>query len=159
MPIERMVINTGPLITLALIEAIDIPGKLPYQFVCPREVRAELDQGEGLGYRRISPEWLHVIPLERPVSALAISSLDLGEAAVIELALEQSVSWVCIDEWKGRRAAIAAGLKVAGVLGLLGKAKQLGIIKSMRPMVERAITEGIRYHPALVEKVLSAVGE
>ncbi|MCP4693474.1 MAG: DUF3368 domain-containing protein [Desulfobacterales bacterium] len=83
----------------------------------------------------------------------------MGEAAVIQLALEKQIKWVCIDEWKARRAAQNAELKVVGVLGLLGRAKRLGFIPALKPFVDRAIEAGIRYHPDLVHKVLKAAGE
>jgi len=118
------VINTGPLITLDRIGGLDIPGKLPFDFICPAEVRAELDEGRRTGYSDVSPDWLWIEQLRAPLSRVAASALDTGEAAVIQLVLERGIAWVCIDEWKGRRAALAAGLKVTGVLGLLGLAKQ-----------------------------------
>jgi len=34
---ELIVINTGPLITLARIEALDVAGRLPFTFICPNE--------------------------------------------------------------------------------------------------------------------------
>ena len=123
---ERIVINTGPLIVLSRIEALDIVGQLPYRFICPDAVRSELDK---------------------------------GEAAVIHLAIEQKVRIVCIDEWKGRRAALASGLKVTGVLGLLARAKSVGIIQEMTPFVEKALRSGVRYHPDLVRRVLEMVRE
>lgn len=43
--IKRIVIDTGPLITLQRIEAIQTVGQLPFEFVAPEEVRAELDAG------------------------------------------------------------------------------------------------------------------
>jgi uncharacterized protein len=156
---ERIVINTGPLIALARIEILDVIGRLPIEFLCPQEVRDELDRGVEAGLQPVSPEWLRVIPLRVPPSPLALSALDLGEAAVIQLALEAGISRVCIDEWKGRRAALSTGLQVTGALGLLGRAKLLGLIPSLRPLVERAVDAGIRYHPALVRQVLQVVGE
>ena len=156
---ERIVVNTGPLIALARIEALDIVGRLPFEFICPQEVRDEIDQGAEVGHPPIEPAWLGVESLRQRPSPLALSALDLGEAAVIQLALEQGIERVCIDEWKGRRAALAAGLQVTGVLGLLGRAKMLGFLPALRPLVERAVERGIRYHPKLVDKVLSAVGE
>lgn len=48
---ERIVINTGPLIALARMDALDVPGQLPYEFICPRQVREELDDGASLGYQ------------------------------------------------------------------------------------------------------------
>ncbi|HEX7181152.1 MAG TPA: DUF3368 domain-containing protein [Thermoanaerobaculia bacterium] len=87
------------------------------------------------------------------------AALDEGEAAVIQLALELQVPTVVIDEWKGRRAALAAGLEVTGTLGLLGRAKLLGLIPALKPLIEKASQEGIRYHPDLVRAVLDAVEE
>lgn len=70
--------------------------------------------------------------LAEPLSPLALAALDEGEASVIQLALEQSIPRVCIDEIKGRRAAAATGLAMLGSLGLIGKAKSLGLIAKAR---------------------------
>jgi predicted nucleic acid-binding protein len=156
---ELIVINTGPLITLACIEALDVAGRLPFTFVCSEDVRMELDEGERAGHPRVAPPWLTVCPLCGQISPVALSALDRGEAAVVQLALERGISLVCIDEWKGRRAALAVGLKAVGVLGLLGKAKLLGLIPAVRPFVEKALQSGIRYDSELVERVLESVGE
>jgi predicted nucleic acid-binding protein len=69
------------------------------------------------------------------------------------------LSRVSIDEVKGRRIATALGLRVVGSLGLVARAKTLGIIPAMRPLVEKAMREGVHYHSDLVERVLSALGE
>lgn len=156
---EPIVINTGPLITLSRIDALDLAGRLPFRFVCPKEVRDELDEGEEAGYARVAPPWLTVEAGEGSPSSTDSTALGLGESAVIQLALEQSIRRVCIDEWKGRRAALVCGLKVTGVLGLLGRAKRLGLIPAMRPYIEKAVDAGIYYHPSLVSAVLDAAGE
>ncbi len=156
---ERLIINTGPLITLARIDCLDVIGHLPYEFICPDAVRRELDEGEAEGYSRIAPDWLAIRGLAGPLEGVALAALDAGEAAVIQLALEMNVLTVAIDEWKGRRAATASGLEVTGTLGLLGRAKVLGLVPALRPLIERAVREGIRYHSALVRDVLDAVGE
>jgi len=156
---DCIVINTGPLITLDRIGALDVAGQLPFSFVCPSEVREELDEGHRAGYQAINPAWLQTEALVTPLSPLGISALDKGEAAVIQLAVEEGIEWVCIDEWKGRRAAAAVGLKVTGVLGLLSRAKKEGIIGALRPFVDRAVSCGIRYHAELAARVLEAAGE
>ncbi len=156
---SRLVLDTGPLITLARIDCLDIVGKLPYEFLCPAEVRRELDEGEAAGHPRVAPGWLAVRSLSSPLPAAAVIALDEGEAAVIQLAVELKAGIAVIDEWKGRRAALAAGLEVTGSLGLLGQAKHRGLIPAIRPLIERAVTEGVRYHRDLVLAVLRAVGE
>ncbi len=88
-----------------------------------------------------------------------MANLDAGEAAVIEVALQLDISVVCIDELKGRRAAIALGLNVVGSLGVLGKAKKLGLINSVRPLVEKAQESGVYYDEALVERFFREIDE
>jgi predicted nucleic acid-binding protein len=156
---KPIVIDTGSLITLERINAIQAIGQLPFEFIAPEEVRIELEAGANLGYPRINPTWLCFRQLQTPLSPMVLSALDDGEADVIQLALEQKIRWVCIDECKARRVARFAGLDVAGVLGLLGMAKKRGIIPALRPFVEQAVRRGIRYHPELIRKVLEAAGE
>lgn len=156
---ELLVVNTGPLITFARIGCLDIVGQLPIEFLCPQEVREELDAGESSGHPRVRPSWLTVRPLKNPVALLSVVSLDRGEAAVIQLAIELGIETVAIDEWKGRRAALAMGLRATGSLGILGRAKMLGLIPALLPWIEAAAAAGIRYHPALVQMVLEAAGE
>ncbi len=156
---DRIVVNTGPLIVLSKINALHVAEQLPYEFISPEEVREELDEGEKVGYNRVDPGWLHVIRLRQPLRQYELATLGKGEAAVIELAIELGVDKVCIDEWKGRRAALTAGLNVVGVLGLLGRAKKLGIISEVRPFIESALRAGVWYESSLVSRVLREVGE
>jgi predicted nucleic acid-binding protein len=132
---------------------------LPYEFLCPLEVRNELDEGSLQGYPLISPAWLLVMPLANPLSPVSLANLDRGEAAVIELALEQNIPLVGIDEIKGRSAARAVGLKVVGSLGLVARAKTLGLISAVHPLIEKATRSGVHYHPDLIERVLKEIGE
>ena len=157
--IERIVCNTSPLLALTKMQTLDAVGKLPYQFICPAEVEAEILAGANQGYQIDIPAWLIVVPLANPLSPLAIAALDAGEAAVIQLALEQNIRMVCIDELKGRRAALAVGLKVVGSLGLLGRAKNLGLIAEARPFIERARLAGIYYDENLIKNFLNSLGE
>ncbi|MGH9831816.1 MAG: DUF3368 domain-containing protein [Blastocatellia bacterium] len=156
---DRLVINTGPLIALARMDALDVAAIPPFEFICPREVKDELDAGATQGYALIAPNWLTVVTLSAPLSPVSVAGLDRGEAAVIHLAIEQSVSRVCIDETKGRRAASAVGLSVIGSLGLMSRAKVLGLIPALRPLVAKAMQGGVFYHPDLVKQVLNAIGE
>ena len=156
---ERIVINTSPLLAFSKMQAFDFIGRLPFEFICPAQVENEILIGEKQGYDVRIPSWLKVESLKFPLSSLAIVSLDAGEAAVIQLALEQNIETVCIDELKGRRAANAVGLKVVGSLGLLGKAKTSGLIAKVKPFLEKAVQAGIYYDEKLVESYLQSLGE
>lgn len=156
---ERIVIDTGPLVALARTDVLDVIGGLPLAFVCPSEVRAELDAGAGSEHVKVDVPWLQVVSLAAPLDPVSRAALDLGEAAVIQLAIEQAIPIVCLDDRKGRRAALATGLRVTGSLGLLVRAKTLGLIPSLKPVLDRALVAGIWYDAELVRLVLESVGE
>ena len=159
MATEPIVINTGPLILLEKAGALDLAVRLPFQFVCPPAVRLELDAGAAKGFPVLDLPWLFVQPLKTPLSAFAQATLDPGEAEVIQLALERGYRQVCLDDLRGRRIAVASGLRVTGVLGLLALAKTTGLIPNMKPYCDRLLQNGAWYSPLLVRRVLSGVGE
>ena len=157
---DRIVMNTGPLIALAQASALDVAAHLPIQFCCPDEVKSEFDEGVRLGLSSAAwPSWLQVIPLGQSLNPLARLSLDPGEAAVIQLALEQKIGCVCIYEVKGRRYARGVGLSVTGSLGLLGRAKRVGLIPLVKPYIDAITATGTWYHPELVRRFLTDLGE
>lgn len=156
---DTIVVNTGPLLALARGKCVHILERLPWVFISPREVQIELSAGEGEGLPPIETGCVTFLDLAGPIPSIVRASLDVGEAAVIQLAIERKADIVCIDERKGRRVALAAGLSVVGSLGLLGKAKELGVIPAVRPLVERMQAGGVWFHPDLVRQVLVGLGE
>lgn len=156
---EQLVVNTGPLIALGRIDAFEVVGQLPIKFIAPPQVAGEIEAGSRLGHPFTMPGWIDVQPLSRPLARVSVATLDEGEAAVIQLAMERTIETVCIDEWRGRRAAVAAGLRVTGSLGLLGRAKRLGLIEIVRPWVAKLDAAGIHYHRDLLARFLAAMGE
>jgi len=154
-----VVVNTGPLVALARAELLDVTGLLPITSVCPREVRLELDRGAEAGHPPIHPAWLHVLDLSGPIDAGLAAVLDLGEAAVVSLALERRIPFVCIDEIRGRRAARSLGLAVTGTLGLLRLAKTVGVLEAVRPSVDRLLANGMYLHPKVLARFLEDARE
>ena len=156
---EKIVINTSPLLAFSKMQAFDVIGELNFEFISPVEVETEILNGAKQGYDVRIPQWLKIESLAQPIQSLAIASLDVGEAAVIQLALERNIKTVCIDELKGRRAALAVGLKVVGSLGLLGRAKKEGLVKEIKPFIEKAKLGGIYYDEILIKTFLQTLGE
>jgi predicted nucleic acid-binding protein len=156
---EGLVVDTGPLVALARGGALEAIGSLPIDFVAPREVAEELERGEEGGRLSARPDWLTVLDLSAPLEPIGALALDVGEAAVIQLALERGIETVCIDETKGRRYARSLGLAVTGTLGLLLRAKSFGAIERLEPVVRRMQASGVWFRQGLVERVLEAAGE
>ncbi len=156
---ERIVINSGPLITLARMDALWLIEKLPYEFLVPNEVHDELASGSSDLLSLSFPARIQVVGLLNPRNETLFGNLDSGEAAVIQLALERAISTVCLDERKGRSLAAKEGLTLLGSLGLLGRAKTLGFIDLMRPLVRRAQLKGVFYDAKLVDDFLATFEE
>ena len=156
---KQIVTNTSPLIALSHMQAFEIVFQLPFEFICPEEVAQEISNGINKGHPVSLPSGVSVQKISQQISPLALAALDSGEAAVIQLALEQNIETVCIDEIKGRRAALSVGLKVVGSLGLLGRAKTQGLITEIRPFIEKAIHAGIFYDEELINSFLSSFSE
>jgi hypothetical protein len=148
------------LVALGKIGALDVVGQLPLRFVAPRQVAEEIEAGARAGHPVVIPPWVTIHALiGTSILPLGQHVLDAGEAAVIQLAIERSIPDVCIDEWRGRRAAASVGLRVTGSLGLLGRAKRIGLIPKVSPWVEKLAASGAYYHPDLLRDFLSAMGE
>jgi predicted nucleic acid-binding protein len=156
---EPVVINSGPLILLDRIDSLNILDRLPYRFIYPPAVRMELDAGIRLGRRIIASNRLILKELSFPVSPMIRQFLDPGEAEAIQLALNNRIARVCLDDLRGRKIAESVGLKVMGLLALLGKAKTLGLIPRLKPMTDKLTAEGAWYSKRIIQAVLAEVGE
>ncbi|MDR1110592.1 MAG: DUF3368 domain-containing protein [Deltaproteobacteria bacterium] len=153
----RIVVDTGPPILLAKIEALPIMAQMPHQFIAPQNVMDELAAGLALGYQAVDAPWPQVADLKTQIPAMIRATLDDGEAAVIQLAIERDIDLVCLDDLRGRRLAKAVGLSVVGVLGLLARAKNLGLIPALRPYADKLVSVGARYSPELVSRMIAEV--
>jgi predicted nucleic acid-binding protein len=110
---EQIVINTGPLVALAKAEALEIVGALPLEFLCPPAVRSELDAGAAAGHVDVRPPWLTLRQLRGSAHPVATAVLDQGEAEVIQLALDEGVRRVCIDERAGASPSLSDSRSLA----------------------------------------------
>lgn len=154
MPVD-LVCNTGPILAVGKMGVLDLLPRLGLEIVFPRAVANELDAGAVAGFQVLRPAWIPVI--EHAQNPAFESSLDPGEAAVLDLALTMGVKTVCIDEWRGRRVAHSVGLQVTGSLGILGRMRHMELIESVEVPLEQAVQAGVRYHPELLKRFLQAM--
>ena len=132
------------------------------ELIVPREVVEEIAAGGAHGFG--IPEfnvatWLGLWPTPVTTIPLLRNSLDQGEAAVIQLALDEGIPDVCIDEPVGRRLARLCGLNVTGAVGVLIRARREGRIISMRETLDRMKTRGIWLSESVINFALRESGE
>jgi uncharacterized protein len=105
---ERVICNTGPLIALAIIDRLVILKDLFREVVVPEAVHEEILRGgpvlAGISHYR-KADWIAVRALDKTLDPLLRSVLDVGEASVIQLAMETETALVLIDELKARKLA------------------------------------------------------
>jgi predicted nucleic acid-binding protein len=85
--------------------------------------------------------------------------MDLGEVETIVLASEINADWVLMDEKKGRRKLTQLNIPKIGTLGILLKAKQLGLISVIKPEIETLQKTGFSISPLVVREILKMAGE
>jgi hypothetical protein len=152
------VINASPLISLALIDQIDLLQKIFTSVYVPghvyQEVVDEETQRPGANIIR-QAVWLKVIPINDEITTGILSyQLDRGEAEVIALGCEMKADLLIIDELKGRKIARHLGLNVSGTLGILLMARELKLIPDIKPCIDQLIAKGIWISEKLYNQVL-----
>lgn len=158
-----IVINTSPLI--ALVAAWGDLARLSSlydQVWVPFEVCQEILSGGTSQFAVPEFEaatWLNKQTAPLDVSPFLLNSLDLGEASVIQLAMDQGISTVCIDETVGRRVARLSGLNLTGSIGILLKAKQQDASFSVKTAIENMINRNIRLSQTVIAFALRQAGE
>ena len=150
----RIVSNTSPIVALAHLGELDLLRKiLDSAILIPPAVSREL-AGRKL------PEWFEVRELRQPLSATALEAfLGAGESEALALALEVEADLVLLDDKAARRLASQLRLTVVGTLGLLLKAKEAGLIPSIRPKLEALRTLPFHISPRLQEDILTQARE
>lgn len=156
---EAIAVNTGPLVGLVACDGLELLHRLHAQVVAtPAGVR-EFTRGSAQLAARALPPWLEIQALAAPIPAMLRAHLDEGEASAIAVALERDVRLVAIDERRGRLVAREMGLRVTGSLGVLLRAKRLGLIDAVAPRLDAMRRAGIWMADALIRKVLAEAAE
>lgn len=104
--------------------------------------------------------WINVESIaSEQQAALLLPTLDRGEAEVIALALERQAQLVLSDELTGRKVAESLNLNVSGSVGILIRAKQIGEIVAVKPLLDTMTQQGIYFSQRFIDAVLQLVGE
>lgn len=159
-----VVSNTTPLIGLAQIQRFDLLQQLFGEIHIPQAVYDEAvirGREEGGAKREVSTAtWIKTVSVkDRLAVEVLLDELDLGEAETIVLAREIEADWVLMDEKKGRRKLTQMGINKIGTLGILLKAKQVGLLTAIRPEIEKLRQQGFSISQDVIDAVLQQAHE
>jgi len=144
--------DTSCLIILTKIGEIDLLRQLYKTVTITQDI--SLEYGENL------PDWFEVQQVKDHYrQQLLEMQVDKGEASAIALALETSDNIVILDDWKARKVAERLGLSVTGTLGVIIKARNTGIIPSIKPYLDKIRETNFRISEELEQIALKEANE
>lgn len=158
-----VVSDTSPLRALDHLGKLSLLVDLYGEVLIPPAVADELSDPDS-SLPRLDWRSIEGVRLRAPTDLARVEGLlqqlDRGESEAIALALEVSAGALLVDEREARAVAVSLGLKPVGVLGMLLRAKQDGLVPSVRPLMDR-LRSGIdfRISPAVYAEVLHLAGE
>jgi len=147
-----IIADTSCLIVLANIDELDLLQKVYGKITTTPEVASE--------YGRDLPSWIDIISVaDKQKQYILESQVDKGESSAIALALEKTHSLLILDDQKARKIASQLGVQYTGSLGVIVKAKQKGIITSVKPLLKKLRQTNFRLSPSLILEALKVAGE
>src|SRR4051794_41087038 len=127
-----VVSDTSPLTALLQIGRAELLPALFEEIFVPAAVHEELSRSHDS-----LPVWLKVQAPRHIPPRVAAANLDPGETEAIALCFEVHADLLLIDESDARAVAIAEGIRITGVLGLLVIAKERGLISAVLPVIDQ----------------------
>ena len=160
---RKVIVNSTPLIALCHVNQLNILKELYGEVIIPRAVYDEISVKKDSVCKKIvdeSLEWIHIQKIQNVMAkAMFKSQLHDGEVEVMILAKEQNADVVIIDDQNAKKYAKYLELPVTGTLGILIKAKQVGYIPELKPLLDVMVQNGIYIKNSLIEHCLELVGE
>jgi predicted nucleic acid-binding protein len=159
----KIVCDTNVVIDFSKLRRLEILKGVFKEVSIPFEVKEELMAGESEELPDIESAlntWIIAKPV---IDRLAIDNLNIhlgiGESASMVLYKESGADLLAINDLKARGVAHALGIKIIGTLGILQLAKEGGIIKQIKPLLDELIKIGAYLSSSLYTRILKDAGE
>ncbi|MEM6432443.1 MAG: DUF3368 domain-containing protein [Cyanobacteria bacterium P01_D01_bin.115] len=159
-----VVSDTSAISNLLVVGQLELIQRIYQQVVVPPAVDQEVRALQNFGIELTaytSAAWLSVqVPTDSLLVNKLKEALDDGETEAIALALQLKADRLLIDERLGRLVAVQYGLNITGISGVLKTAKVLGLVSTIKPILEALVQQaGFWIDESLYAQVLEDVGE
>lgn len=153
--------NTTPIISLSAIGKIEILRDIFEEITIPKAVYDEIKlKYDGYGYNEVDLVFFKVETINNTeLMSSFLDLLDAGEAETIVLSRELGADNIIIDENIGYHAAKETGLNVIRTLSILLKAKEMGLVTEVKPLMDEMIIKGRWYSNHVYRSFLSRANE
>ncbi len=111
-------------------------------------------------FGEVLPIWIKIeIVKDKKYQLFLETQVDKGEASAMALAKEIDNTLILLDDLKARKLARKLHLNYTGSLGVINKAKQLGIINSVKPFIKKLLETDFRISDNVVLEFLKINNE
>jgi len=144
--------DTSSLILFDKIGELELLNKVYDTIVTTPEIAGEF--GDSL------PVWIKIHSVKDiKYQEFLGTQVDWGEASAIALAIETEDALLLLDDLKARKLAGKLNLKYTGTLGVINKAKQMGIISKVKPLIEKLLETDFRISENIITEILKINNE
>lgn len=134
-----IVSDTSPIANLLQIRRLDLLQQLFGKILIPPSVHKEIKRLENFSIdltAYYNATWIEIIaPINEAKVLEFMLEIDEGESEAIVLAKEHQADYLLIDERLGTSIALTEGLQTIGLIGVLIKAKEIGLITAIQPIL------------------------
>ncbi len=160
MPINRVIINSSPLIVLLKSQQANLLPQLFTEVLVPLGVFEEVTTKDDVASTQLpSISWIQTVEVNTIDPVVAAWDLGKGESQVLSLALKNSDCAAIVDDRAARRCGQALGITTIGTGGLLILAKRRGLIPSISPGIQALRDAGLWLSDSLVNLLKQQAGE
>jgi len=159
----KVIVNSTPIISLSIVDKLDLLSKLYEQVCIPKAVYDEVcKEGESqVGAKALrNADFIKVVSIKNVEAREFFSTrLHKGEIEVMILAKELRADLIIIDDYQARKHAKYLDLNITGTLGVLLKSKKNNHVESIKPLMDKLIKNDIYIGDNLYKKILNIAGE
>jgi len=149
---DIIISDTSSLILFDKIGELELLNKVYDTIVTTPEIAGEF--GDSL------PVWIKIHSVKDiKYQEFLGTQVDWGEASAIALAIETEDALLLLDDLKARKLAGKLNLKYTGTLGVINKAKQMGIISKVKPLIEKLLETDFRISENIITEILKINNE
>jgi predicted nucleic acid-binding protein len=154
------IVDTSPLILLHHIQRLDLL-RLAGRIVVPRAVLEEVaakDPDRRLSRDVAALPWVEEVAAGELTPAISRWSLGKGESAVLQIALDRSAVGI-LDDKRARSCAASLAIPVIGTVGLIVRARRMGLVSAVRPVLDQLASAGMFLSDKTRAEILRLLGE
>jgi predicted nucleic acid-binding protein len=142
--LTAVVSDTSPIRALHHLERLDLLKSLFQKVYIPPGVAAELESPKA-ALPPLKGAYLKFVEVRAPLDQEQVDeflrTLDQGESEALALAMEIGAAAILVDERAARQEAKRVGLIPVGLLGILIRAKEKGLVERIEPYMNRLQNE------------------